>query len=74
MFWKLHNTSYCQKKFCNYVVFFTLHIFYVACYMEACMKLIDHVTVGVHFKSVHLYVFNNTDFDVEFTHQQMHFY
>ena len=59
MFWKLHDTSYCQK-FCNYVeFFFTLHIFY-----EACMKLTDHVTMGVHFKSVHLYVCNNTDIDM----------
>jgi len=30
--------------------------------MEARMKLVDHVTVGIHFKSVHLYVFNNADF------------
>lgn len=26
------------------------------------MKLVDHVTMGVYLKSVHLYVFNNNDF------------
>jgi len=26
------------------------------------MKLVDRMTMGGHFKSVHLYVFNNTDF------------
>lgn len=71
MFWKLHDTSYCQEKFCSYVVyFFTPHIFLVACYMETCMKLIDHVTKGVHINSVHLYVFNDTDFDMNSSHSR----
>lgn len=47
----------------NFVIIlnFSLHFTF---FYEACIKLTDHVTMGVHFKSVHLYVCNNTDFDM----------